>query len=435
MKMYKIIPIFFIACIAVSSYAADAFKQIQKTDLEKSSSSGDTVLDTYIQKALKNNAGLRADFDAWQAGLESIPQARGIDDPTIRFTHFVEEVQTRTGPQNNKLEISQKIPRAKVREHAGMMAQSQADQLWWKANETKHQIIYQVKQFYADYAYLAQHIRIVKENLGLLQNLEPVVQARLRSGGNQADLLKLQVEIAKLENELNSLERLRPALNRQLRTVMNDSETKLLPWPKGIEITPKALQLGDLLQTMKANSPVLKQRTALINKSSHHTTHSRLLKKPDVTVGLTYIETGSAETFPKPTGSSTDPFGLTVGISIPLFNKKHDAKVREARYVESSMRHRLKEQQLTLSAELEVEVYHLQDAGQNIQLYKETLIPRAQQAMDVMQVSYQTGTSSLLEIIESERDVLLFEQSYWRAQRDYVQHLAKIEMICGGVVQ
>lgn len=395
-------------------------------------STKDKVLDGYIHTALENNQGLRASFDAWQAAMEVIPQAKALPDPTFQWTHFIEEIQTRTGPQDNKFVLSQTIPWNSKRTKAGLIAQDQAEHLWWKAMEYKLEVIRQVKHVYAEYAYLAQNKRIVEENLTLLRNLEPVVQVRIRSGASQGDLLRLQVEIGKEENELRSLKSLRPALERQLRAVTNQPQGDPIPWPTPLASNERIYQTGDLMQQLEANNPALKQLNWMIVQADHLGSLRNLQRKPDFTVGLTYIDTGEASGAMKPSDSGDDPFGVTIGVSIPIWSKKYDAGVREAQHKESSFRYQQKQKKLNLHAQLEMEAYRVQDAAHNISLYRDTLIPRARQAMEVIQVSYQSGNNTLLDIIDSERDLLLFEQSYWRAQRDYAQGLAALEALCGG---
>ena len=70
----------------------------------------DGSLDGYIRIALLNNAGLRSAFEQWRSALERIPQVTALPDPQFTYTNFIEEVQTRTGPQNNRFQLSQKFP-------------------------------------------------------------------------------------------------------------------------------------------------------------------------------------------------------------------------------------------------------------------------------------------------------------------------------------
>ena len=77
-------------------------------------------------------------------------------------------------------------------------------------------------------------------------------------------------------------------------------------------------------------------------------------------------------------------------------------------------------------------LYTYDDAARQITLYRDTLIPRAQQALEVTQISYESGKSKLLDVIDIQRELLFFEKSYWRALSNYQQQSAALEALCGG---
>ncbi|MFP6582053.1 MAG: TolC family protein [Candidatus Hydrogenedentota bacterium] len=392
----------------------------------------DPALDDYIRIALDTNLGLRAAFDTWQAALQEIPQARALPDPTFQWTHFIEEIQTRTGPQNNRFILSQKIPWKGKRAEAANMAQDQSEAVWWQAVSLRTTIVRDLKQAYYEYADLAQNIRIVGENLSLLQNLEPVVQSRIRGGANQSDLLRLQVEIGKLENELQSLEKIRPALDVRLKALLNRDSGAVEPWPSTPRPTEITYRIEDLRTRLTSNNPDLKVIAQGISRARHNVIRQTLEKKPDFTVGLTYIDTGHAKGNLAPSDSGDDPFGFTVGISIPIWRNKLDAGVRQARYEESSGQHQLAQIRKNLLARLELHVYRLENAEREMALYQNTLIPRSRQTLELVQVGYESGKTSLFDLIDTEREMLGFEKSYWRAVNDYGQSAADIEALCGG---
>lgn len=66
-----------------------------------------STLEDYVAHGIAHNPGLRAAHQNHQAALAKIPQARALPDPKIMATHFVEDVQTRTGPQQNQVFVSQ----------------------------------------------------------------------------------------------------------------------------------------------------------------------------------------------------------------------------------------------------------------------------------------------------------------------------------------
>ena len=68
------------------------------------------VLPYYLRYASLNNAELKAKFEQWKAALEQIPQAKALSDPKFTYGYFIEEVETRTGPQQQKFGIIQVFP-------------------------------------------------------------------------------------------------------------------------------------------------------------------------------------------------------------------------------------------------------------------------------------------------------------------------------------
>ncbi len=67
-------------------------------------------LSDYLRYASLNNAELRAKFEQWKAALEQIPQAGALSDPKFTYGYFIEEVETRIGPQQQKFGIMQVFP-------------------------------------------------------------------------------------------------------------------------------------------------------------------------------------------------------------------------------------------------------------------------------------------------------------------------------------
>ena len=90
---------------------------------------------------------------------------------------------------------------------------------------------------------------------------------------------------------------------------------------------------------------------------------------------------------------------------------------------------------LASMADVELVAYELADAGRQIRLYSKSLLPRAREALTLTRTAYRTGKRSLLDVIESERALLAFETSYWRACRDYVQGQARMKAIVGGEIK
>jgi hypothetical protein len=71
--------------------------------------------------AALTNSQLRSAFNKWQAAMEKLLQVRAIPDPKFNYKYYIEEVETRVGPQRQSFGISQTFPwfgKLKLRESA-----------------------------------------------------------------------------------------------------------------------------------------------------------------------------------------------------------------------------------------------------------------------------------------------------------------------------
>ena len=392
----------------------------------------DGSMDNYITYAIQHNSGLRASFEIWVAAMEKIPQVTTLPDPQFSWMYFVEEVQTRTGPQQNRFTLSQKFPWFGKLKRQGETSAFAAESLWWKVEAKKLKIVRDVKNAYLEYAYLGRAVQILEENLALLRSLEPIVQRSIQVGGGQGPLIRLQVEIGKLENDLESLQGFQEPVNARLKSTMNMDGRDLLPWPILEEGSIQSLEHANVVKQLDRINPDLQSILQKINQAEVMTERARLDRYPDFSVGVTYIDTGSAVTATVPSDSGDDPWAFTIGFSLPIWRHKYDAGIREAQAIQRASSHQLRQKRFDLLSEIELKLYEVEDAARQVTLYQKTLIPRARQALEVTEVSYESGSSTFLDIIDAQRELLAFEKSYWRFVATHKQRIADIEMLIGG---
>jgi len=67
-------------------------------------------LNDYLVYAALNNPQLEAAVNRWKAALEMVAPARTLPDPHFNFGYFVEQVETRVGPEDYTVGISQAFP-------------------------------------------------------------------------------------------------------------------------------------------------------------------------------------------------------------------------------------------------------------------------------------------------------------------------------------
>ncbi|MCA8942089.1 MAG: TolC family protein [Planctomycetes bacterium] len=391
-------------------------------------------LDDYVRFGLAHNAGLRAAFDRWQAARARIDEVEGWPDPVVSFAQMIEEVQTRTGPQERRYGISQKLPWFGKRDLRGRVAGANADALGHEVDAMRLRVEREIRVAHAEYSFLSQSIRITRAVIELLRQLEPVVQRRIAAGtSGQADLLRLQVEFGRIENELASREHVRPALSARLAAAMSWPGGDVLPFPESSTPALHAFDTGRLRERLEQGNPTLRALRERVHARREAVDLADRDRWPDVTVGIDYIETGSPVA-PTP-GGGDDPWGLRVMFELPFAGAKYAAASRAAEREMSAARHVLVDREIRLRADAEHFAFRVDDATRQIELHRDTLLPRAREALDVTRSEYRTGESSLLDLIDSERALLELETSYWRACRDLEQSAAALHELLGGSVE
>lgn len=387
-------------------------------------------LELYRRYGLRNNGALRATHEQWRAALARVPQVSSLPDPVLSFSQFVEEVQTRTGPQQRRYSLQQTFPWfGKLDLRAGV-ASRRAEQEWFKVVAMRLRVEREIAIAYYEYGYLAHAIRIARGVLDLLKQLEPAVQQRIVGGAGQQDLLRLHVEIGRIENEIASFEQVRPAMSARLAATMNWPGGSVLPLPELAEPRPRGLNTDTLMRQAEQRNPELLGFSEQIRRSQDALDLAELEQWPDFTVGVDYLETGEGAIGTP--GRGDDPWGLRLMFNLPVWRSKYAAAEREAASLVTAASYSLSNRRATLRADIEYAAFQIGDAGRQLLLYRDSLLPRARESLAVTRAAYRVGTASLLDLIDSERVLLDFETGYWRACRDHFQSEARLEALVGG---
>ena len=69
-----------------------------------------TPLQVYQDTAALNNPGIQALYKQYEVVMQKVPQSSSLPDPTFGFGYFINSVETRVGPQQAVMSVSQSFP-------------------------------------------------------------------------------------------------------------------------------------------------------------------------------------------------------------------------------------------------------------------------------------------------------------------------------------
>jgi len=399
-----------------------------RPDLPKLAES--STLDDYLKYAALNNPGLRAAFERWRAALERVPQVTALPEPKLTFGYFIRRVETRVGPQRFRLGLSQMFPWFGKRDLRGSVALAEAQAAYEQLEAARLKLGYRVQDAYYELYYLARALAITKENVELLKYIESVARARYRvRRAEYADVIRAEVELGKHQDQYHTLDDMKAPMAARLNAALNRAPDAPVPLPKTIPHDTLEADPKEILAWMRATNPELKALEAEIARQQAAV---RLAKKnyyPDLTLGLSYIETGSAR---MPTSDSgQDAVIAEVGGTLPIWRRKYRAAEREAAARLRSARESVSERHNALAAQVKLTLFKLRDAERKLHLYRDTLVPKAQASLKATQAAYRAGKATLTDLIDSERVLLAFRLEQERALANRAQRLAELEMLVG----
>ena len=248
------------------------------------------TLSDYLRYAALNNAGLQAAFEQWKVAVEQVPQAKALPDPKFTYSYFIEEVETRVGPQKQKFGIMQAFPwfgKIEARTDAASAAAKAARKRY---EAKKLELFYEVKEVFYENVDLASELEIARQNLELLKHFEEVARTKyMTAAATHPDIIRAQVELATIEDVLKSVEELREPIMAKLNAVLNRQSSEMLGWPHEDEFQMIQINHQQLIGVLRAQNPELAALDFEVEAAKNRVELAKKKFWPDIGVGLDWI--------------------------------------------------------------------------------------------------------------------------------------------------
>ena len=388
-------------------------------------------LDEVLAYAAVESPALESAFYDWQAALERSGYADSLPKPVVNFGWFIRSVETRVGPQKGRISFRQSFPWFGTLEARKDQASEGAEVAFGRYQSEKLKLFYSVKSAYYDYYYLGREIALTRENFELMEFWESVTRTKYKVALRQhPDIMKAQIELGKLEDRLLTMEtKIKPTVAR-IRALLNLPDSVNLPMPTEIATDETDLDGDFIVQEAMANNPDLKSLAHLIRKERAGLLLEDKASRPNFSVGMDYIATGAALS-PAVPESGKDAWIVNVGVDLPIWFGSNDAREAEAAARVSAAESRYMDAQNRLEAFIEELIFEYSDSLRKMRLYRDGLVPKAEQALNTSYTAYQAAEADFLYVLDAQRELLAFELEMERARSDLATHRAEIEMVIG----
>jgi outer membrane protein TolC len=380
--------------------------------------------------ALKQNLRIQAAKKEWEAALQKIPQVKALPDPVLSYAHFGQSIETRLGPQRNKISVSQQIPFFGKLGIKGEIAEKSAGIFEQQYRKVKADVVLKVKEAYFSLFLIDRSIRISQEEKAVFLRISKIATKKYETGqAGQQDILKAQLEISKVTEKLLSLHQVRKAVVAQLNSLLNrEADT---PIGEADEFTVPEVEVGldQLMGWASQNRPELKKAQSIIQTNRESLKLAKKDYYPDFRVMLDYIDIGAGTTVHPEDGRNS--WMASIGINIPIWQKKRRAAEAEAVIRIKASEHAYKNLTNETLSQINSLYFEVATAREQIELYEYSLLPQAEQALKASEVGYLAGNADFLALLDSERMILMIKNGYFKILAELGKSLARLERLVG----
>lgn len=388
-------------------------------------------LEEAIALAESAHPALRAARLDEQAALARAEAADVLPDPRVTLGVFGQEVETRVGPQEATLSVSQTLPWFGKRALRREVALGEAEVRAARVESQRLSLREQVTRAWVELWLLERRVAIAEENVEVLKRFEEIVRTRYKvARADHPDLLRLQLEIGRVEDRLRQLEDMRPALAARLNELMARPLDAPLKVQRTIPGETLAAEAEPMLDESAASQPAVRALEAASRAAETRGELARRDAHPDLTFGLTYTSIGAAA-LPNVPGSGDDAWLATVSLNVPLWSRQRVATVQRALHERDALSERAAEHGRALAAEARQALYEHRDAERRVTLYRESLVPKVQESLRATVIAYSTGEADFLGLLDAERTLLELRLAEERARADLAISLARLDALAG----
>ena len=381
------------------------------------------------------NPDIKASRQALRATLEQYPQATYLDNVLRQYNAFTKQLDTKIGRPRHKEMTSMKFPFPDMLALKGQIVTEDVQIAQREIDITLRDLVTDIRLAYSDFLYLTEAIRINQENQQLLRQMIQIAQAKFRAGiGKYHTVIMAQVEFSKLSDSILTLEKQRETTIARINTLLNRPADAPLGMPKPPVHEEVVQPLADLYTVaLKFRQEIQKQKLTISRMNLMIQLATRMAY-PDTTFGASYFEERmklSSGTLKMP---PTFPTQRTLNLGNSASFGRKDAYIREVEIKVGAMEQMLAGLENRTRFAVKKHHFGLETAKRSIVLYRNALLPQAQDALETANTAYQAAQIDFISFLDTERTLLKFRLEEQRAFRDHRHHLAQLEQAVGQVL-
>ena len=384
-------------------------------------------LDALVKEAIEKNPELASKRPEVEAAFLAIRRVQTLDDPQFLFRSLGNPIGN-TGNtsfiKERRYKFNQKIPFPGKLRTQGEIARQDLKFMRNQEITTLQDLVLGTKTLYFELYFNYVSIDITNKNKKIVSEIIESSIALYKTGrGSQADILKAQIELQKLDDQLIKLQSNRVSIVSMINALLNMPQDTFVHNPQEISHEYIQFKYNQLASIAIHQRPELKGQEALIQKQESMAKLSKLNYYPDFNFEFMIQN--------RPEKHHT-AWGINVGFNIPIWiNRKQKHEKQEAQARATSNRFTLQNMRSMIRGRIKGILAQLDFLDERITLYATSIIPKTYTALSSNKAQYRVGTGSFINLLDTRRQMYDEELTYEQARMDREILLARLEREVG----
>jgi outer membrane protein TolC len=382
-----------------------------------------------VEEALLHNREVLAAQKKYEAARQRPGQEASLPDPVASLGYtsvgapypgagLGREVSSNVG-----IMVSQEMPFPGKRQLRGEIAAAEASAEYQQYLETRLSVVARLKQAYHELHHANTGIRFVRRYQDILRNILRISEARYAAGrAAQQDVFKAQTQMAIFETQLVRYEQSRQSKEIEIAALLNRPKAGRIDMPEDMEPGEIAMTLDELEAHARTKAPVMAREQKMVERGDLASALARRNLYPDYTVSGGYFNQGGMPPM----------WQFRVDVKLPAyFRTKQNAEIAEKAYSAAEARHEYEAAGVALLARIRETYTTAVTSHKLMDLYRKSVIPGAELALESSMAGYQTGALDFLAVYSNFTSVVDYELMYHEELMQFHVALARLEEMTG----
>jgi cobalt-zinc-cadmium efflux system outer membrane protein len=382
-----------------------------------------------VDTAVKNNPAVIESQKRWEEKQARIPLAKAWANPQLGI--MKDDIPNSSlnpfDAMMTEYTFTQDIMNPAKLKAMGKMAGSDAEMAKANYQDKQMEVYTTAKTAYYDLLYADKALEIGKENQQLMGQLVQIAQVNYSTGMVPLqDTLRAQTEFSKMTSDLLNMAAMAAVAKAKVNTVIGRKADTPFTIKEEFSAPPPDFDLDKLQTEAQTGKPAVVSMERQVEMAKNGVDLAKKQQLPDYQFTIGYKDRKQTEMETTP-----DTWKMEFMVMLPIWQGKNKAEIKSAAAALDASQASLATMQNMTDLDLQMALTEAQSAWRQIDLYKNTVIPQAEQSYQAGVVSYTNGKVDFMAVLDSLNALRNVRLDYYKARINYEKAAANLEKAVG----